>query len=105
MEIEVTEKKKVNISFAQRQKVMLQTMKDLAEWKEGMWFDQEAGKMMQTNEYIGSHSFDEESVVREANEMDMAVHLFVLALNEKWNIERRKNIIHINGETLYQNHS
>ena len=60
---------------------------------------------MQTNEYIGSHSFDEESVVREANEMDMAVHLFVLALNEKWNIERRKNIIHINGETLYQNHS
>ena len=82
MEIEVTEKKKVNISFAQRQKVMLQTMKDLAEWKEGMWFDQMTGKMMQTNEYIGSHSFDEESVVREANEMDMAVHLFVLAMND-----------------------
>ena len=45
------------------------------------------------------------SVVREANEMDMAVHLFVLALNEKWNEQRRKNVVSINGETLYQNHS
>lgn len=82
MEIEVTEKRQVNLSFPQRQKVMLQTMKDLAGWKEGMWFNPETRQMMQTTEYIGSHTFDEDIVVRESNEMDMAVHLFIVTLNE-----------------------
>ena len=93
MEIEVTEKRKVNIAPAQCKNIMLRTMKELADWKDGMWFNPENRKMMQTTEYVGSHSFDEDVEVRDATEMDMAVHLFILALNAQLNAEVKKNTI------------
>ncbi len=93
MEIEVTEKRKVKIAPAQCKHIMLRTMKELADWKDGMWFNPENGKMMQTTEYIGSHSFDEDVEVRDATEMDMAVHLFILALNSQMKAEINEKVI------------
>ena len=93
MEIEVTEKRKVNISPAHCKHIMLRTMKELADWKDGMWFNPENGKMMQTTEYIGSHTFDEDIVIRDATEMDIAVNLFILALNARMKLEVNEKVI------------
>lgn len=93
MEIEVTEKKKVNVSQAQCQYIMIQTMKQIADWKDGMWLDMSSKQMMQTVTYHGSHSFDDDKVVRDATEMDLAVHFFIGVLNKKQQAEVKKNTI------------
>lgn len=75
MEVTVTQTQRVQISQDERRRITIATLRDAAKWVSGNYI--ENGNLMIRHNYSTSHSFYEDSVVRNANEIDLATDMLI----------------------------
>lgn len=75
MEVTVTQTQRVQISQDERRRITIATLRDAAKWVDGNYV--EKGQLMIRNHYSTTHSFYEDIVVRNANELDLATDLVI----------------------------
>lgn len=84
MKITGTQQIELTISNAEKRRIAIETIKELAGWSAGTYVSQ-TGKLIQTNYYNGSHSFTEVDELRDATELDKAVDTIIREIvSTKW---------------------
>jgi hypothetical protein len=84
MKIKGTQQIELTISDAEKKRITIETIKELAGWPKGAYVTQGC-KLIQTHYYNGSHAFAELNELRDATELDKAVATIIREIvSTKW---------------------
>jgi hypothetical protein len=75
MQITATQTLKVEISKEEQKRIVIQTLREVAKWVSGNYIAD--GQLMLRETYSTTHSWDEDIVVRNATELDLATDLLI----------------------------
>lgn len=84
MKITGTQQIELTISDAEKKRIAIETIKELAGWAKGTYVSRE-GKLMKSNYYHSSHLFTGQEELRDATDLDKAVSTIIAAIvSTKW---------------------
>ena len=81
MKVSATQTISVDISADEQRRITIETIREAAKWVDGNYISD--GKLMLRQHYHSSHAWYEDLVVRDATELDLAVHVVISKLLNK----------------------